>query len=166
MTTIEGHSKLLKAPLLEQLIERCPDYAKLFPWSLRYSTTKHGTAMRTFYDRIKEIECTLLVIKDIRTQSIFGAYCGEDWRIEEEDEFYGTPETFVYTVSPTGEIKVYHASRKNETFQHSTLSELSIGVGNEAAIILRENFSKCDTHPSSTFNSPSLLATRTQNSRF
>jgi len=166
--TVKGQSKILDLFVLQNLLQHCPESAKLYDWSLKYSTAKHGIAIRTFYTNVKGVSNTIIIVRDQR-KCVFGAYCAEEWTFDEDvrvngvPRFYGSPETFVFTVGPWGELKKYRASRKNTTFQSSSQDEITVGVGNEAAIILRENFSKCDTYSSSTFNSPPLVGSNKTN---
>jgi len=159
--TVHGESQILDSPVLNELIQCCPEPAKLWDWTLIYSTAKHGISMRTFYMKVKGAPTTIIIVKDVR-KCVFGAYCEEEWtdkgvRINGWPKFYGTHETFVFTVTPNGELDIYRATRMDTTFQSSSQKGISIGVGNDAALILRENFSKCDSYSSSTFNSPPLV---------
>jgi len=159
--TVEGESQILDSCALKELIQNCPESAKLYDWTLKYSTTKHGIAMQTFYMNVKGTSTTILLVRDMK-KCVFGAYCAEEWMFDKlrpkgATRFYGTHENFVFTVTPIGELNIYRAARLNTTFQSSSPIQISIGVGNDAALILRENFSKCDTYSSSTFNSPPLV---------
>jgi len=161
--TVEGESQILDSFVLKELIQSCPESAKLYDWTLKYSTSKHGIAMQTFYMNVKGTSTTILLVRDMK-KCVFGAYCAEEWMLNKHirspkgtTRFYGTHESFVFTVTPIGELNIYRAARLNTTFQSSSKIQISIGVGDDAALILRENFSKCDTYSSSTFNSPPLV---------
>jgi len=49
--------------------------------------------MQTFYNNTRHRDNTVIIIQDMK-DTIFGAYCCEEWKMK--SHFYGTGESFVF----------------------------------------------------------------------
>lgn len=134
---------------------------------LLYTSEEHGTSLRTLYTRIENHQPTLILIKTT-TDEVFGAFCSMYWRERKKSNknvyYFGTGETFVFTLSP--ERKKYewvglheeNISNTANMFLAGDSKILTIGGGNGEAIQLDENLLHCRTEHCDTFDNPPLCS--------
>ena len=95
-----GHvtqSHMLSPFCLRQLAGAVPARFAFADWRLLYSTAVHGISLNTLYHRAAGCGCCLMSIKD-GDGNVFGAFCSE-WREPFTPEaFYGSGETFLFSV--------------------------------------------------------------------
>nr|DBA24055.1 TPA: hypothetical protein GDO54_011758 [Pyxicephalus adspersus] len=121
-------SQLLQTDQIEKLTKHLPPRTIGYPWTLVYSTAKHGMSLKTLYRTMMGLDTpVLLVIKDSDAQ-IFGALASEPFKVS--DCFYGTGETFLFTFCPEFQFALwldgdlYHGrSHSCKTFGNTTLSK-------------------------------------------
>ncbi|XP_072269340.1 oxidation resistance protein 1 [Pyxicephalus adspersus] len=95
-------SQLLQTDQIEKLTKHLPPRTIGYPWTLVYSTAKHGMSLKTLYRTMMGLDTpVLLVIKDSDAQ-IFGALASEPFKVS--DCFYGTGETFLFTFCPEFQV--------------------------------------------------------------
>ncbi|NWH34669.1 OXR1 protein, partial [Chloropsis hardwickii] len=96
-----------------------------YPWTLVYSTAKHGMSLKTLYRTMMGLDTpVLLVIKDSDGQ-VFGALASEPFKVS--DGFYGTGETFMFTFSP--DFEVFKWTGDNMFFIKGDMDSLAFGGG-------------------------------------
>ncbi|XP_060679364.1 oxidation resistance protein 1a isoform X8 [Hemiscyllium ocellatum] len=118
-------SALLQTDQIEKLAKNLPPRTVGYPWTLIYSTAKHGMSLKTLYRSMTGIDTPmLLVIKDSDGQ-IFGALASEPFKIS--DCFYGTGETFLFTFHP--EFKIFKWTGDNMFFIKGDMDSLAFGGG-------------------------------------
>ncbi|XP_060679354.1 oxidation resistance protein 1a isoform X3 [Hemiscyllium ocellatum] len=112
-------------PKMCMLAKNLPPRTVGYPWTLIYSTAKHGMSLKTLYRSMTGIDTPmLLVIKDSDGQ-IFGALASEPFKIS--DCFYGTGETFLFTFHP--EFKIFKWTGDNMFFIKGDMDSLAFGGG-------------------------------------
>ncbi|XP_043921636.1 oxidation resistance protein 1 isoform X1 [Protopterus annectens] len=95
-------SELLQYDQVEKLAKHLPPRTVGYPWTLIYSTSRHGMSIKTLYRSMVEQETpVLMAIKDSDGQ-IFGALSSDPFKVS--DGFYGTGETFLFTFCPEFEV--------------------------------------------------------------
>ncbi|XP_072426690.1 oxidation resistance protein 1a isoform X5 [Chiloscyllium punctatum] len=118
-------SALLQTDQIEKLAKNLPPRTVGYPWTLIYSTAKHGMSLKTLYRSMTGIDTPmLLVIKDSDGQ-IFGALASEPFKVS--DCFYGTGETFLFTFHP--EFKIFKWTGDNMFFIKGDMDSLAFGGG-------------------------------------
>jgi hypothetical protein len=124
-----------------------------------FSTKTLGFALATFYrghsHKRKELmkEPSVLVIKDDGGH-IFGAFLSKAWH-KHANRFYGTEETFVFSIQPTREF--YQSSGENNNFMYSTPEMIAVGGKfNYYAFELDAELTHGKAHTCQTFDSPLL----------
>ncbi|XP_038665902.1 oxidation resistance protein 1a isoform X4 [Scyliorhinus canicula] len=118
-------SDLLQTDQIEKLAKHLPPRTVGYPWTLIYSTAKHGMSLKTLYRSMTGVDTPmLLVIKDSDGQ-LFGALASEPFKIS--DCFYGTGETFLFTFYP--EFKTFKWTGDNMFFIKGDLDSLAFGGG-------------------------------------
>ncbi|XP_078072779.1 oxidation resistance protein 1a isoform X3 [Mustelus asterias] len=118
-------SDLLQMDQIEKLAKNLPPRTVGYPWTLIYSTAKHGMSLKTLYRSMTGVDTPmLLVIKDSDGQ-LFGALASEPFKIS--DCFYGTGETFLFTFYP--EFKTFKWTGDNMFFIKGDMDSLAFGGG-------------------------------------
>ncbi|CAG09157.1 unnamed protein product, partial [Tetraodon nigroviridis] len=148
-------SDLLQDTDLEKLSCRLPARVQGYPWSLVYSTVKHGTSLKTLYRSLADVDSpVLLVVKDTDNR-IFGAFSTHPFRVSEH--FYGTGETFLYSFCP--EIKTYRWTGENSYFIKGNIDSLQMGGGGgQLGLWLDAELYRGTTTTCATFNNQPLSA--------
>ena len=125
MPELLDHSNILEDYHLEMLNRVMPPRTVGYPWSLIYSTERHGFSLKTMYRHMHHIDSPiLLVVKDSR-ENVFGAMTSCEMKIS--DHFYGTGESFLYTFYP--DFKIFRWTGENSFFMKGNQESLSIGAG-------------------------------------
>jgi len=156
--------RLLNESLIitEEICSKFPRICEAFPkglqmkeWNLLYSTSKHGISLHTLYRRLQEKKGpTVLVVEDCN-HFIFGAFLSE--KIHVAKSYYGTGETFLFSVSPT--VNVYKWTRKNTFFMICEEDSLAIGGGGTSfGLWLDESFDRGCSSPCDTFDNPTMAS--------
>uniref|UniRef100_A0A8C2JT74 Oxidation resistance protein 1 n=1 Tax=Cyprinus carpio TaxID=7962 RepID=A0A8C2JT74_CYPCA len=139
-------SVLLQPDQIEKLAKHLPARTIGYPWSLAFSTSKHGMSIKSLYRAMQAQDSpVLMVIKDSDGQ-LFGALASEPFKVS--DGFYGTGETFVFTFCP--EFEVFKWTGDNMFFIKGDMDSLAFGGGGGEFGL---------THSCKTFGNPMLSKT-------
>ncbi|XP_051575133.1 oxidation resistance protein 1a isoform X3 [Myxocyprinus asiaticus] len=146
-------SDLLEAEQIEKLAKHLPPRTIGYPWTLAFSTSKHGMSIKTLYRTMQAQDSpVLLVIKDSDGQ-IFGALASEPFKVSEG--FYGTGETFLFTFYP--EFEAYKWTGDNLFFIKGDMDSLAFGGGSgEFGLWLDGDLYHGRSHSCKTFGNPML----------
>ncbi|XP_047924739.2 oxidation resistance protein 1 isoform X4 [Anser cygnoides] len=146
-------SELLQPEQIEKLTKSLPPRTIGYPWTLAYSTAKHGMSLKTLYRTMMGLDTpVLLVIKDSDGQ-IFGALASEPFKVS--DGFYGTGETFLFTFSP--DFEVFKWTGDNMFFIKGDMDSLAFGGGGgEFALWLDGDLYHGRSHSCKTFGNHTL----------
>uniref|UniRef100_A0A673IKI3 Oxidation resistance protein 1 n=1 Tax=Sinocyclocheilus rhinocerous TaxID=307959 RepID=A0A673IKI3_9TELE len=149
-------SVLLRPDQIEKLAKHLPPRTIGYPWSLAFSTSKHGMSIKSLYRAMQGQDSpVLMVIKDSDGQ-LFGALASEPFKVS--DSFYGTGETFVFTFCP--EFEVFKWSGDNMFFIKGDMDSLAFGGGGgEFGLWLDGDLYHGRTHSCKTFGNPMLSKT-------
>ncbi|KAM6142542.1 oxidation resistance protein 1 isoform 2-T2 [Phoenicopterus ruber ruber] len=146
-------SELLQPEQIEKLTKSLPPRTIGYPWTLAYSTAKHGMSLKTLYRTMVGLDTpVLLVIKDSDGQ-VFGALASEPFKVS--DGFYGTGETFMFTFSP--DFEVFKWTGDNMFFIKGDMDSLAFGGGGgEFALWLDGDLYHGRSHSCKTFGNHTL----------
>uniref|UniRef100_A0A4W4E8S7 Oxidation resistance protein 1 n=1 Tax=Electrophorus electricus TaxID=8005 RepID=A0A4W4E8S7_ELEEL len=146
-------SDLLAAEQVEKLAKYLPPRTIGYPWTLAFSTAKHGMSIKTLYRIMQGLDSpVLLVIKDSDGQ-LFGALASEPFKVSEG--FYGTGETFLFSFYP--EFEVYKWTGDNMFFIKGDMDSLAFGGGSgEFGLWLDGDLYHGRSHSCKTFGNPML----------
>ncbi|XP_073677501.1 oxidation resistance protein 1b isoform X2 [Garra rufa] len=149
-------SVLLQPDQIEKLAKHLPPRTIGYPWSLAFSTSKHGMSIKSLYRAMQgQYSPVLMVIKDSDGQ-LFGALASEPFKVS--DGFYGTGETFVFTFCP--ELEVFKWTGDNMFFIKGDMDSLAFGGGGgEFGLWLDGDLYHGRTHSCKTFGNPMLSKT-------
>lgn len=139
--------------------------------NLVYSTDEHGSCLTAFFSRVDIWEPTILLVK-ANNDDVFGAFCATSWSArsgQDEDgnqkRYFGTGETFLFTLHPKAEKFPWVGLKKKEAVNHSaelfmsaSKNWISVGAGNGTAIWLDESLNMGKTERCDTFNNPPLCS--------
>ncbi|XP_053084031.1 oxidation resistance protein 1a isoform X2 [Pangasianodon hypophthalmus] len=146
-------SDLLEAEQIEKLAKHLPPRTIGYPWTLAFSTSKHGMSIKTLY-RIMQGQDSpvVLIIKDSDGQ-VFGALASEPFKVS--DGFYGTGETFLFSFYP--QFEVYKWTGDNMFFIKGDMDSLAFGGGSgEFGLWLDGDLYHGRSHSCKTFGNPML----------
>lgn len=146
-------SQLLQVDQIEKLTKHLPPRTIGYPWTLVYSTAKHGMSLKTLYRTMLGLDTpVLLVIKDSDAQ-VFGALASEPFKIS--DCFYGTGETFLFTFCP--DFEVFKWTGDNMFFIKGDMDSLAFGGGGgEFALWMDGDLYHGRSHSCKTFGNSTL----------
>ncbi|XP_048058860.1 oxidation resistance protein 1b isoform X2 [Megalobrama amblycephala] len=149
-------SDLLQPDQIEKLAKHLPPRTIGYPWSLAFSTSKHGMSIKSLYRTMQGQDSpVLMVIKDSDGQ-LFGALASEPFKVS--DGFYGTGETFVFSFCP--ELEVFKWTGDNMFFIKGDPDSLAFGGGGgEFGLWLDGDLYHGRTHSCKTFGNPMLSKT-------
>uniref|UniRef100_A0AAY4E6Z5 Oxidation resistance protein 1 n=1 Tax=Denticeps clupeoides TaxID=299321 RepID=A0AAY4E6Z5_9TELE len=124
-TTLNEPSNLLQTDQIEKLARNLPPRTIGYPWTLAFSTSKHGMSIKTLYRSMQGQDSpVLLVIKDNDGQ-LFGALASEPFKVS--DGFYGTGETFLFAFCP--DFEIFKWTGDNMFFIKGDMDSLAFGGG-------------------------------------
>lgn len=143
-----------------------PRFAVCQP-ELLYTSEEHGTSLMTLYSRVESYQPTLIFIKTT-TDEVFGAFCSNYWRDRRQSSrrlcYFGTGETFIFTLSPKKRKYEWVGLREEEIpntahmFLAGDNSVLTIGGGHGEAIQLDANLEHCRSQHCDTFDNEPLCS--------
>jgi len=122
---VEGESESLRLEDIRRLGECLPSRLVGCAWRQVFCTDRHGFSLGSLYRKFQEeTSPSLLVIEDT-CDNVFGALVS--CPIRQSDHFYGTGESFLFTVRPSW--RLYSWAGDNQLFVRGTSSDLVIGAG-------------------------------------
>ena len=92
---ISEPSTIMTEDDIKALASFVPARYRLSNWKLLYSTARDGISLKTLLRNGKGKHPTILVVRDMG-RAVFGAFCSEPWRVNPQQRYYGTGETFVF----------------------------------------------------------------------
>ena len=113
----------------------------------------HGCSYHTFFEKTGKFEPVLIILKTNKGDRI-GAFASRG--LKPSKKYYGSGESFVFTLLPDHDVCVYHWSKKNDYFTSSSVEEISIGGGGFASIWIGGDLDRAYSEPCQTFDSPQL----------
>ncbi|XP_030645613.1 oxidation resistance protein 1b [Chanos chanos] len=124
-----------------------------YPWTLAFSTCKHGMSIKSLYRAMQGLDSpVLMVIKDSDGQ-LFGALASEPFKVSEG--FYGTGETFLFSFCP--DFEVFKWTGDNMFFIKGDMDSLAFGGGGgEFGLWLDGDLYHGRSHSCKTFGNPML----------
>jgi hypothetical protein len=126
-----AYASVLDAVQRTQLCKVLPVRLQREAWVLLYNTRKHGTSIKTLFNRC-ENEGELLFVVQTTRGVIFGAFLGES--LTRSSRFYGNGESFLFTFAGKGtdkRLRVYKWSKNNLYFIRSTEQDGIVFGGGE-----------------------------------
>ncbi|KAJ3237758.1 hypothetical protein HDU81_008997 [Chytriomyces hyalinus] len=133
------------------------------PWQLIYSTETNGKSWGSLTSKIEATGSLLILIRDSKGQT-FGAYASSP--LECCPRFYGTNDTFLFTLEP--DLRIFRDVGVNSNYMYFNYGTATlpngIGFGGQMSyfglwIDSSFSFGTCSASPtSSTFESPQLCA--------
>ncbi|GBG31227.1 Oxidation resistance protein 1 [Hondaea fermentalgiana] len=124
-----------------------PDRLRNKSWVISYSSNRQGVSLKQLY-RHASGNAETLMLCETRTGEKFGCFASEMWTPTRPREFYGTGESFVFSLRP--DLCVYKWTGANDFIMSSSASHIGMGGGGGFAFWLDEDLdcgstSKCET---------------------
>ncbi|XP_036397379.1 oxidation resistance protein 1 isoform X2 [Megalops cyprinoides] len=125
LSDILEQSRILEAEHVREISSELPPRTVGHAWHLSYSTSRHGSSLKSLYRKLAGTESpVLIVIKDSQGQ-VFGSFLSHPLRPSET--FYGTGETFLFMLHPR--FKCFRWTGENSFFIKGDLDSFAIGGG-------------------------------------
>eukprot|EP00190_Bangiopsis_sp_CCMP1999_P005347 CAMPEP_0198728550 /NCGR_PEP_ID=MMETSP1475-20131203/9924_1 /TAXON_ID= ORGANISM="Unidentified sp., Strain CCMP1999" /NCGR_SAMPLE_ID=MMETSP1475 /ASSEMBLY_ACC=CAM_ASM_001111 /LENGTH=483 /DNA_ID=CAMNT_0044490949 /DNA_START=55 /DNA_END=1503 /DNA_ORIENTATION=+ len=144
-------SKVLSTEQMIQVYDTAPMRYRSSDLRLLYSTMRDGISLQTFYQKCAKSAPTFVLIKDSNDQ-VFGCFASAPWRLDKS--YYGTGESYVFSVLPT--FEVFRWTRANSYFQFSNADSLAVGGGGHFAIRIDSDFYHGTSNECQTFGNRCL----------
>jgi hypothetical protein len=150
---IQGESEILSIDDIQRLSQFLPPRIIGTDWSLLFTTATDGFSLSTLYRKCTDTTSpTLLCIEDIK-QNIFGALLSCPIKLHEH--FYGTGESFLFTVKP--EFRIFKWSGENQHFARGNMDSLLVGAGEgQFGLWLDSSLYQGRSQPCSTYRNTPL----------
>ncbi|KAG8187973.1 hypothetical protein JTE90_025741 [Oedothorax gibbosus] len=168
-----GHfkSSIITAEQMSAIWNWLPLRISMLQPEVIYSSNEHGVCLRAFYMTVGAFEPTVLVIK-ANNDEVFGAYCSSSWNTRNTCDsehrrhtYFGTGETFLFTVLPEFRKYAWVGSETNSDVPHSAKlfmaasdSMINVGAGNGQGLLLDDNLLHGRTERCDTFNNDQLCS--------
>jgi len=157
---------------MDQLWEWIPDRIAVKEPVLLFTTQEDGCSLRTFYTKVESHEPTILLIKTTKRE-VFGAFCADSWANRESGHYFGTGETFLFSLKP--DVAKYawsdaearssipgarKAAASSQLFMSGTATHIIIGSGNGSGIWLDEDLTRGKSERCDTFKNRPLASSK------
>ena len=146
------------------------DWAVLWSWipprfrllnlGLTFTTAEHGRHILTLFDRCRESEPLLMLIETV-SGKVIGAYISKSLTNEHGQRFYGTGETFIFSISPTPFKYDWKMSSGNMAFTCATDKFIAFGTGEDFGLWIDKFLTRVSSGASTTFGNKPLLDSKT-----
>uniref|UniRef100_A0A3Q3JFY0 TLDc domain-containing protein n=1 Tax=Monopterus albus TaxID=43700 RepID=A0A3Q3JFY0_MONAL len=138
------------------LCKELPPRTVARPWQLAYSTSRHGSSLKSLYRKLSGTDSPVLIVIKDALDEIFGAFLSHHLRPSET--FYGTGETFLFMLHPR--FKCFRWTGENSFFIKGDLDSFAIGGGSgHFGLWVDENLYMGRSSPCYTFNNCCLSET-------
>lgn len=144
-----------------------PARFQLYSPKLLFTTDDHGTSLTTFFNRCQEYEQTVVIVKT-SDDDLFGVFCSCSWqeRLNKHTKFFGTGETFVFTLNPKKckypwvGMHRQDVKPKESMFLSADAKYIVVGGGGGQAIRFDDNLQTGRTEHCQTFDNPPLASSQ------
>jgi TLD len=131
-----------------QIVSNVPSVFKTGNWKSLYVNQIHGSSLNTLLKLNEHYSPCILVVKELQSGQIFGAYLSE-YLHTVMGSFFGGGETFLFTLKD-GNIRTYQWTQKNQHFIFCDSHGIGIGCGDKFGLFLKGDLTggystKCDT---------------------
>nr|XP_020446527.1 nuclear receptor coactivator 7-like isoform X2 [Monopterus albus] len=154
--SIIENSHVLETSHVRELCKELPPRTVARPWQLAYSTSRHGSSLKSLYRKLSGTDSPVLIVIKDALDEIFGAFLSHHLRPSET--FYGTGETFLFMLHPR--FKCFRWTGENSFFIKGDLDSFAIGGGSgHFGLWVDENLYMGRSSPCYTFNNCCLSET-------
>ncbi|XP_020775240.2 nuclear receptor coactivator 7 isoform X2 [Boleophthalmus pectinirostris] len=156
LQSIVERSHILEASHVKELCKELPPRTVGHTWKLTYSTSRHGSSLKSLYRKVSTSDSPALIIIKDALDEVFGAFLSHPLRPSEA--FYGTGETFLFMLHPR--FKCFRWTGENSFFIKGDLDSFAIGGGSgHFGLWVDENLYLGRSSPCYTFNNCCLSET-------
>lgn len=135
-----------------------PPRYRLLNLDLAFTTAEHGLMLSTLVTRCDGHEPLLLLIETM-SGKVLGAYLSKALDFRHGPSFYGTGETFLFTLKPEMKKYPWDLSSGNHSFVCVTDAFLACGTGADFGLWIDRFLNRLTSGPSATFaNAPMVDA--------
>jgi len=134
-----------------------PSRYRILNLELIFTSAEHGHRLAALFDAAAEAEPLLLLIETTDGDT-FGAYLSKSLKHRTERKFFGTGETFIFSLKPNPMAYPWQESSNNYHFIYADHSFLAVGCsGGKFGIWIDRDLNQVVSCPCETFNNPALI---------
>lgn len=149
-------SSFLRDNDLMMLWNWIPSRYKLMNLQLLFSSSNHGYHLSTLYQKTQSNEPLLILIEDTHG-CVFGAYASKSLSCTADKKFYGTGETFLFTLKPQQKKYAWDATCDNYSFIMALKDMIAFGAGPQGhGLCVDQNLEFASTSHCSTYENDPL----------
>jgi hypothetical protein len=126
LPSLSTESHLLNDLMIQQIVERLPDYLKHREWDLIFRPDRNGWSLHTFYRNCENYGSNVFVVKD-DGHFVFGGFASTSW--VRSRKFYGNGECFLFTFKDSQEIQSFFPTLVNNYYMSSDEQCIIMGSG-------------------------------------
>lgn len=126
LPALSTKSHFLNDFMIQQIVERLPDYLKFRDWDLIFRPDKHGWSLNTFYRNCENYGSNVFVVKD-DGHFVFGGFASTGW--VHSRKFYGNGECFLFSFGNGEAIKSFFPTLANGYYMSSDEQCIIMGSG-------------------------------------
>lgn len=134
-----------------------PSRFRILDLELIFTSSEHGHRLATLFERAADAE-PLLILVETTDGNIFGAYLSRSLRNRSSRKFFGTGETFPFTLRPVPLQFPWNDSHDNQQFIYADENFLAIGCSSgKFGIWIDRDLNQVVSSPCDTFKNPSFI---------
>lgn len=160
----EASTSVLSHSNLSTLWSWIPQRLSVYNPNMLYTSQEHGTSVNTLLNVLDELEYCIIVVKTFQDE-IFGAFCSGLWndRKKQGVNFFGTGETFLFTIAPEKKIFKWIGTKtkttpSQELFLRIDGNKIAIGGGSHDGLSIKTNLIEGTTNTCDTFENEPLCS--------
>ncbi|CAD8197652.1 unnamed protein product [Paramecium octaurelia] len=151
---LESESEIIDQNLFMMVACYIPAIFKSQRWSLLYSSTLHGSSIKTLMRNTQFSQPVIMFVRDLH-KYVFGAYLSDGIQ-KSKDHFYGTGESFLFTFKNTQSLTVYNWINQNNFITLCDENGLAIGCGDKYGLYVDSEIYHGYSHYCETFGNEVL----------
>lgn len=151
---VDPTSEILSPDDCQTIGNWLPDWAQGDYLNCIFQASKHGYNLRTLYRKCELTELLILVIRS-RDHSVFGAVVISDLKDRHNNTFFGSGETFLFTLKPNSQC--YYWTAESDLILRANDEELIVGSGGgQFGLWLDGDLDRGSTATCSSYSNPPL----------
>lgn len=151
---LDKPSEIFSPPQLKELHSHLPYYHQYTNWSLAFTISQDGCALKSFYTKSEGINNSIIAVKD-EDGNVFGAYASEGFN--PTSNFSGTGETFLFTFYQGNRVQVFNATGNNEYYMYCDYNQICFGCSDDYfSLVLKDDFLNGYSKKTNTYDNECL----------
>ena len=147
-------SNIINETQLNQIMSWVPLKDSIKEPVVLYSSCRDGFCLNSLYSKTDSFPGSIILLIKTTENEVFGSFCNESFAGRRSSRFFGTGETFLFTLNPL--MEKYSWTGSTSFFINGTKDYLSIGSGNGFGLYLDDLLTRGRSEKCYTFNNQPL----------